>query len=116
MLYNQCDDINSEGKFIGQAKNDGKCPELSREDFPFSQDVKRVLKETFGLRSFRPNQLQVNIDQWKHSITNINQSYCRYSIQAEERLLRNLTVQAADPPLGYFIFSSPPFTTSGVDF
>ena len=30
----------------------------------------------------------------------------RYSIQAEERLLRNLTVQVADPPLGYTIFSS----------
>lgn len=30
----------------------------------------------------------------------------RYSIQAEERLLRNLTVQAADPPLGYPIFAS----------
>ncbi len=32
----------------------------------------------------------------------------RYSIQAEERLLRNLTVQAADPPLGYTIYSSGP--------
>ena len=32
----------------------------------------------------------------------------RYSIQAEERLLRNLTVQAADPPLGYTIFTSDP--------
>lgn len=30
----------------------------------------------------------------------------RYSIQAEERLLRNLTVQVADPPLGYTIHSS----------
>ena len=30
----------------------------------------------------------------------------RYSIQAEERLLRNLTVQVADPPLGYTIYSS----------
>ncbi|XP_047499050.1 pecanex-like protein 4 [Penaeus chinensis] len=32
----------------------------------------------------------------------------RYSIQAQPGLLRNLTVQAADPPLGYPIFSSPP--------
>ena len=32
----------------------------------------------------------------------------RYSIQAEERLLRNLSVQAADPPLGYAAFSSTP--------
>jgi hypothetical protein len=30
----------------------------------------------------------------------------RYSIQAEERLLRNLTVEVADPPLGYSIYAS----------
>ncbi|XP_076978588.1 pecanex-like protein 4 isoform X2 [Tamandua tetradactyla] len=32
----------------------------------------------------------------------------RYSIQAQPLLLRNLTVQAADPPLGYPIYSSKP--------
>ncbi|XP_068110531.1 pecanex-like protein 4 [Hyperolius riggenbachi] len=32
----------------------------------------------------------------------------RYSIQAHPVLLRNLTVQAADPPLGYPIYSSVP--------
>ncbi|XP_042538510.1 pecanex-like protein 4 [Dipodomys spectabilis] len=32
----------------------------------------------------------------------------RYSIQAHQLLLRNLTVQAADPPLGYPVFSSKP--------
>ncbi|CAL9686501.1 unnamed protein product [Knipowitschia caucasica] len=32
----------------------------------------------------------------------------RYSIQAHPYLLRNLTVQAADPPLGYPIYSSVP--------
>ena len=32
----------------------------------------------------------------------------RYSIQAEERVLRNLTVEAADPPLGYPAYSSVP--------
>ena len=30
----------------------------------------------------------------------------RYSIQAHETALRNLTIQAADPPLGYPVFSS----------
>lgn len=30
----------------------------------------------------------------------------RYSIQAHLALLRNLTVQAADPPLGYPVYSS----------
>jgi len=34
----------------------------------------------------------------------------RYSIQAEERILRNLTVEVADPPLGYAIYSSGPIT------
>lgn len=32
----------------------------------------------------------------------------RYSIQAHPLLLRNLTVQAADPPLGYPVYSSEP--------
>ena len=30
----------------------------------------------------------------------------RYSIQAHSVLLRNLTIQAADPPLGYSVYSS----------
>ena len=30
----------------------------------------------------------------------------RYSIQAHTWLLRNLTIQAADPPLGYPVYSS----------
>ncbi|XP_077997388.1 pecanex-like protein 4 [Glandiceps talaboti] len=34
----------------------------------------------------------------------------RYSIQAHPVLLRNLTVQSADPPLGYPIYSSPPMS------
>ncbi|KAK8769967.1 hypothetical protein V5799_013567 [Amblyomma americanum] len=32
----------------------------------------------------------------------------RYSIQADPVLLRNLIVQAADPPLGYCVYSSGP--------
>ena len=31
----------------------------------------------------------------------------RYSIQAEERILRNLSVEAANPPLGYAVYTSP---------
>lgn len=34
----------------------------------------------------------------------------RYSIQAHPLLLRNLTVQAAEPPLGYPIYSSKPLS------
>ena len=30
----------------------------------------------------------------------------RYGIQAHPSLLRNLTIQAADPPLGYAVYSS----------
>ncbi|XP_078483861.1 pecanex-like protein 4 [Ciona intestinalis] len=36
----------------------------------------------------------------------------RYSIQAHQALLRNLTTQSADPPLGYPIYSSKPVYTS----
>uniref|UniRef100_H2Z776 Pecanex-like protein n=1 Tax=Ciona savignyi TaxID=51511 RepID=H2Z776_CIOSA len=36
----------------------------------------------------------------------------RFSIQAHQSLIRNLTVQAADPPLGYPIFSSKPMYVS----
>ena len=60
VLYNtdKCDDINTEGKFIGAARNDGKCRELSREDYDFSGAVRRMVGDTFGLKEFRPNQLQ----------------------------------------------------------
>ncbi|XP_022086060.1 pecanex-like protein 4 [Acanthaster planci] len=34
----------------------------------------------------------------------------RYSIQAHPTVLRNLTIQAADPPLGYPIYASTPVT------
>ena len=54
----KCDDINTEGKFIGQARNDGKCPVLSNEDHTFSREVREAVSKTFGLKSFRPNQLQ----------------------------------------------------------
>ena len=32
----------------------------------------------------------------------------RHSMQSETALLRNLTVQAADPPLGYPVYSTEP--------
>ena len=54
----KCDDVNPEGKFTGQARNDGKCPVLSGENHPFSQQVREAVGRTFGLKSFRPNQLQ----------------------------------------------------------
>lgn len=34
----------------------------------------------------------------------------RYSIQAHPTLLRNITIQAADPPLGYPIYASGPIS------
>ena len=36
----------------------------------------------------------------------------RYSIQAHPVLLRNLTIQAADPPLGYPVFASGAMSVS----
>ena len=49
-------DINSEGEFIGEAKNDGKDPSLQKTDYHFSEQLFRSLKNTFALHNFRPNQ------------------------------------------------------------
>ena len=53
----KCEDINSEGCFLGEARNDGTDPELCAENHQFSSAVRERLKQTFGLRTFRPNQL-----------------------------------------------------------
>lgn len=57
MCQETCDDINSEGRFLGEARNDGNDPELCSEKHHFSPEVREVLSKTFGLRTFRPNQL-----------------------------------------------------------
>jgi hypothetical protein len=51
-------EVNAEGKFVGEARNDGKDAFLSGETHAFSSAVRRVLVDKFGLRSFRTNQLQ----------------------------------------------------------
>ena len=55
---NSMSDVNLEGNFIGEARNDGKDAFLSKETHAFSGSVKQVLRDKFGIRSFRPNQLQ----------------------------------------------------------
>ena len=58
MMYQEtCDDINTEGRFLGEARNDGNDPDLCSEKHHFSSEVREVLSKTFGLRTFRPNQL-----------------------------------------------------------
>ena len=58
MMYQEtCDDINTEGRFLGEARNDGNDPDLCSEKHQFSSEVREVLSKTFGLRTFRPNQL-----------------------------------------------------------
>jgi hypothetical protein len=39
----------------------------------------------------------------------------RYSIQAHQYVLRNLTIQASDPPLGYCIYNSENIYISNVN-
>jgi hypothetical protein len=51
-------EVNAEGKFVGEARNDGKNAFLSGETHVFSSAVRRTLADKFGLRSFRTNQLQ----------------------------------------------------------
>ena len=51
-------DINAEGRFLGETRNDGKDMKLLREDYPFSANVKNTMARKFGIHSYRPNQLQ----------------------------------------------------------
>ncbi|XP_047735688.1 pecanex-like protein 4 [Hyalella azteca] len=79
-------------------------------------DVKRVY--TSRLASLRPQEASLGRLS-KSAVTAVwsalspellyltNDDDERYSIQAHASLLRNLTVQAADPPLGYPVYSSP---------
>ena len=46
------------GNFVAGARDDGSDPLLSREDLPHSARVRRLMRERFGIRGWRPNQLQ----------------------------------------------------------
>ena len=50
-------EINLEGRFLGEARNDGTDPQLNQETFGHSKAARSQLGETFGLHSFRTNQL-----------------------------------------------------------
>ena len=50
--------INGVGMFVGETKNDGTDPQLSRNDYDFSDGLKRCLRERFGIHQFRPNQVR----------------------------------------------------------
>uniref|UniRef100_A0A0K2SVZ2 RecQ-like DNA helicase BLM n=1 Tax=Lepeophtheirus salmonis TaxID=72036 RepID=A0A0K2SVZ2_LEPSM len=56
-LYEKPSRINIEGRFLGDARNDGNDKELLRKDFSFSSELFKKLKSKFGIRDFRPNQL-----------------------------------------------------------
>ena len=82
-----------------------------------------LFQNTYSSRTLTLQSMQVNIGrlnpevvrgQWANLglellyLTNDDEE--RYSIQAHPTILRNLTVQAADPPLGYPIYSSEPIS------
>ncbi|XP_065093126.1 recQ-like DNA helicase Blm isoform X2 [Ochlerotatus camptorhynchus] len=50
---------NSLGNFHSGVRNDGLSGEFDGMNHPHSEQMKIVFHETFGLRSYRPNQLQV---------------------------------------------------------
>ena len=50
-------DINSEGTFIGETKNQGNEQALQRTDYAFSKEMYDCLRNTFAIHNFRPNQL-----------------------------------------------------------
>ncbi|KAL0279324.1 UNVERIFIED_CONTAM: hypothetical protein PYX00_000916 [Menopon gallinae] len=46
-------------KFQSNMRNDGATGEFEGFNFPHSQQIQKTLRQEFGLKSFRPNQLQV---------------------------------------------------------
>ena len=44
--------------FVGEARNDGNDKQLNTETFPHSLKTRKLMKEKFGIKSFRTNQLQ----------------------------------------------------------
>ena len=50
-------DINSEGIFVGECKNQGNEAALQRTDYDFSENMSRCLRTKFAIHNFRPNQL-----------------------------------------------------------
>ena len=44
--------------FVSGARNDGGDPGLSGETFPHSAKTRRLMREKFGIKSYRTNQLQ----------------------------------------------------------
>ena len=82
-----------------------------------------LLQSTYTSRTLTLQELMVSVGrlnaevvrgQWANLSLELlymtNDDEERYSIQAHPAILRNLTVQAADPPLGYPIFSSQPIS------
>lgn len=81
------------------------------------------LQNTYNSRTLTLQSMDVSIGrlnpevvrgQWANLALELlymtNDDEERYSIQAHPVVLRNLTVQAADPPLGYPIYSSKPIS------
>lgn len=83
--------------------------------FSFSKNFKKVLcSRTLSLQKIKSPIASINKEIVKSiwSSTNLellfmtNDDEERYSIQANHLLLRNLTIQSSDPPLGYAIYNS----------
>ena len=50
--------ITTSVRFIGNVTNDSTDKNLKREDFDFSKELFEALHSIFGIKKFRPNQLQ----------------------------------------------------------
>ena len=94
---------------------------FKKETNALNMDIPHEFQNTYNSRTLSIHDIPVYIGslnaevvrgQWANLglellyMTNDDEE--RYSIQAHPTILRNLTVQAADPPLGYPIYASPP--------
>ena len=82
-----------------------------------SRNISKRTEENYRFYSLKDrfnNKFRSLKEQWANLSLELlyftNDDEERYSIQAHPTILRNLTVQAADPPLGYPIFSSHPIS------
>ncbi|KAG9274958.1 pecanex-like protein 4 [Astyanax mexicanus] len=119
-LYTTLQDYQNDW-FIGLATERGWHDSVVQEKpflFSLGQDL-TMGTYTGRVLSLQENLVQVGVlneecvrGQWANLSWELlyatNDDEERYSIQAHPVMLRNLTVQAADPPLGYPIYSSAP--------